>query len=344
MKTDLPSTALSDYPGWKTPYPWLVDGLSREMLFEFHLSLYDGALAERRHLYDNLNLDSWQRERERLRRLFREMFGPFPEKCDLAPRNDEVFRPRRLPRRERHLRKRSRAADNRQSLPPRSPRRTGAGDRPRLRPLRNRQGVFRISVGGHRHGSPRHGGVVLRSVRPGRAPDVGPGPQSHAHLPRARRPRPRRRTGGDELVGPVHLGLRAQHRLSHLPARGRRGQDRAHRVFGRRNADDVRGDRGGSHRRRGADLLRHQRARAPALARAGRQRAVPVQPAQARSRVCRFPGHAGAETGSHRRGKGRLLPPQGGARHGGGPEGDLRPDWRRREGRFVRGPREARPE
>ena len=91
MKTDLPSTALSDYPGWKTPYPWLVDGLSREMLFEFHLSLYDGALEKRRHLFDNLTVDSWQRERERLRRLFREMFGPFPEKCDLAPRTTKCF-------------------------------------------------------------------------------------------------------------------------------------------------------------------------------------------------------------------------------------------------------------
>ncbi len=74
------------YLGWQTPYPWLVDGVSREMLFEFHLSLYDGALEERRHLYDNLTLDSWQTERERLRGLFREMFGPFPEKCDLASR------------------------------------------------------------------------------------------------------------------------------------------------------------------------------------------------------------------------------------------------------------------
>ena len=121
MKTDLPSTALSDYPGWKTPYPWLVDGLSRELLFEFHLSLYDGALEKRRHLFDNLTVDSWQRERERLRRLFREMFGPFPEKCDLAPRTTKCFDRDGLPRRERHLRKRSRAADNRQSLPPRSP-------------------------------------------------------------------------------------------------------------------------------------------------------------------------------------------------------------------------------
>ena len=75
-----------DYPGWQTPYPWLVDGVSREMLFEFHLSLYDGALEERRRLYENLTLDSWETERKRLRRLFREMFGPFPDKCDLAPR------------------------------------------------------------------------------------------------------------------------------------------------------------------------------------------------------------------------------------------------------------------
>ena len=75
-----------DYPGWQTPYPWLVEGLSREMLFEFQLSLFDGAREERRHFFENLTLASWETERERLRTLFWEMFGPFPEKCDLASR------------------------------------------------------------------------------------------------------------------------------------------------------------------------------------------------------------------------------------------------------------------
>ena len=72
-------------------HPWLLEGHSREMLFEFQLALFDRALEGRRAFWDHLSLDAWQSERARLADLFAGIFGPFPEKCDLAARTTKTF-------------------------------------------------------------------------------------------------------------------------------------------------------------------------------------------------------------------------------------------------------------
>ena len=71
--------------------PWLLEGHSREMLFEFHLALFDRALEVRRVFWDDVSLESWEAERARLAALFAGIFGPFPEKCDLAARTTKSF-------------------------------------------------------------------------------------------------------------------------------------------------------------------------------------------------------------------------------------------------------------
>ena len=74
-----------------TRFPFLIEGVDREMLFNFHLSLYDQARSGRNSFWNSLTVERWQAERLRLRRVFQDMFGPFPKKCDLAPRVTSSF-------------------------------------------------------------------------------------------------------------------------------------------------------------------------------------------------------------------------------------------------------------
>jgi cephalosporin-C deacetylase-like acetyl esterase len=73
-------------------FPSLIEGVEREMLFKFHLSLYEHARSNRDSFWNNLTPKRWQAERARLRRVFRGMFGPFPERCRLEPRVTRSFR------------------------------------------------------------------------------------------------------------------------------------------------------------------------------------------------------------------------------------------------------------
>jgi len=69
----------------KTRFPFLIEGVEREMLFNFHLALYDRARSGRDSFWNNLTVERWQAEHLRLRGVFQDMFGPFPKRCDLDP-------------------------------------------------------------------------------------------------------------------------------------------------------------------------------------------------------------------------------------------------------------------
>ena len=74
-----------------TRFPFLIEGVDQEMLFKFHLSLYDRARTDRDPFWNNLTMERWQAECPRLRGVFRDMFGPFPERCRLDPRVTRSF-------------------------------------------------------------------------------------------------------------------------------------------------------------------------------------------------------------------------------------------------------------
>lgn len=70
----------------------LPDDFDREMLFNFHLKLYEDACKSRSALWENITQEKWRREKSRLSNLFLKMFGPFPEKCDLNAKTTKSFK------------------------------------------------------------------------------------------------------------------------------------------------------------------------------------------------------------------------------------------------------------